>query len=154
VGHFCTEQQHRLASNEQSSRSCSSCCYHRLTNLVHAAAATSDSPLQPNIRARTRVLPQHCRYVLPASQLSALSAALPGLDLSHISPCAALPGLDLSHISPCAALPGLDLSHISPCAVVAGDEQHVGSLMQLLAKLSHMPEGGQVVLNRKSYYNV
>ncbi|KAF6260887.1 hypothetical protein COO60DRAFT_840591 [Scenedesmus sp. NREL 46B-D3] len=42
-----------------------------------------------------------------------------------------------------AALPGVDLFHISPCAVVAGDLQHVSSLMQLLAELSHMPEGQQ-----------
>jgi hypothetical protein len=52
-----------------------------------------------------------------------------------------------------AALPGVDLSHISPCAVVAGDVQHVGSLMQLLAELSHMPEGGQAVCSHRRLLN-
>uniref|UniRef100_A0A383VIC0 DUF5745 domain-containing protein n=1 Tax=Tetradesmus obliquus TaxID=3088 RepID=A0A383VIC0_TETOB len=39
-----------------------------------------------------------------------------------------------------AALPGVDLSHIAPDAVAAGNMQHVGSLLQLLAELSRMPE--------------
>jgi hypothetical protein len=52
---------------------------------------------------------------------------------------AAFHGVQLSALS--TALPGVDLSHILPCAVVSGDMQHVCSLLQLLEELSHMPEG-------------
>lgn len=54
-------------------------------------------------------------------------------------PVAAVCCVQLSALS--AALPGVDLSHIAPDAVAAGDMQHVGSLLQLLAELSRMPEG-------------
>jgi hypothetical protein len=52
-----------------------------------------------------------------------------------------------------SALPGVGLSHILPCAVVAGDVQHISSLMQLLAELSHMPEGGQAVCSQQGLMN-
>eukprot|EP00775_Hariotina_reticulata_P012038 gene12038-12181_t len=44
-----------------------------------------------------------------------------------------------------AALPGVDLCHISPAAVVDGDLLHIHSLLELLAELSHSPEGSQTV---------
>jgi hypothetical protein len=44
-----------------------------------------------------------------------------------------------------AALPGVDLCHISPAAVVKGNLLHIHSLLVLLAEISHTPEGSQPV---------